>query len=192
VDPEATAVARPLELIVATAVFAAAQVAVVVTFAVDLSLYVAVAVNCSVAPAARLSVPGDTEIAVSVFAVTVTVVAAEMLPCVPAATTVYVVVAVGLTTCVPPLDGKVYELPSVPVIVTWVAFVATTVRVDELPGEIEAGLAVMLTAGFATEPTVRFTVVYAASPQWSHSSTTVCSAPAARLRLVFNVAASTT
>jgi hypothetical protein len=165
VEPEAAAVASPLELIVATAVFAVLQVAVVVTFAVDLSLYVAVAVNCSVAPTARLSVLGDTEMAVSVFAVTVTVVAAEVLPCAPVAATVYVVVAAGLTTCGPPLDGKVYELPSVPVIVTWVAFVATTVRVDELPGEIEAGLAVMLTPGFATEPTVRFTVVYAALPQ---------------------------
>ena len=80
VDPEATAVARPLELIVATAVFAADQVAVVVTFAVGLSLYVAVAVNCSVAPTAILPVLGDTEIAVSVFAVTVTAVAAEVLP----------------------------------------------------------------------------------------------------------------
>lgn len=40
-----------------------------------------------------------------------------------------------------------YELPSVPVIVTCVAFAAITVMVDELPEVIEVGLAVTLTVG---------------------------------------------
>jgi hypothetical protein len=45
VEPAATPVARPAELIVATAAFAADQLADAVTFAVEPSLYVAVAVN---------------------------------------------------------------------------------------------------------------------------------------------------
>jgi hypothetical protein len=40
-----------------------------------------------------------------------------------------------------------YELPSDPVTVTEVAFVADTVKVDELPAVIIAGLEVMLTVG---------------------------------------------
>jgi len=66
-EPAATAVAIPDELIVATTVFADVQIAVVLTFAVEASLYVAVAVNCLVAPTAKLTVPGDAEIDVSVF-----------------------------------------------------------------------------------------------------------------------------
>ena len=69
VDPEATAVAMPLELTVATAGVAAVQFAVELTFAVELSLYVAVAVNCWVAPTAMLVLEGDTETAVTVFVV---------------------------------------------------------------------------------------------------------------------------
>jgi hypothetical protein len=38
-------------------------------------------------------------------------------------------------------------LPSVPVTVTAVAFVATTVKVDDPPAVIEVGLAVMVTVG---------------------------------------------
>lgn len=53
VEPVATAVAIPEELIVATAVFAEVQAAVVLTFPVEPSLYVAVAVNCCVAPVVR-------------------------------------------------------------------------------------------------------------------------------------------
>lgn len=66
------------------------------------------------------------------------------------------VVEVGLTVCVPPLVGRVYELPSVPVIVTRVAFVAVTLKVDELFGPIDVGFATMLTvgAGFAVTVTV--------------------------------------
>ena len=56
-------------------------------------------------------------------------------------------VFVGLTAWVPPLGCKAYELPSVPVTVTNVAFVADTVKADELPGKIEVGVAVILTAG---------------------------------------------
>jgi hypothetical protein len=41
----------------------------------------------------------------------------------------------------------VYVLPSDPVTVTCVAFVADTVKVDELPAVIVVGLEVMLTVG---------------------------------------------
>jgi hypothetical protein len=41
----------------------------------------------------------------------------------------------------------VYELPSLPVTVTEVAFVAATVNLDELPTMTEVGFAAMLTAG---------------------------------------------
>lgn len=64
---------------------------------------------------------------------TVTVAVAEALPPLPAALAVYVVVVAGFTTCVPPLMGSEYELPSLPATVTCFAFVAVTVRVDELP-----------------------------------------------------------
>jgi hypothetical protein len=50
--------------------------------------------------------------------VTVTTAVAEIVPPVPVAAAVYVVVAVGLTAWVPPLDCKVYALPSLPVTVT--------------------------------------------------------------------------
>ena len=73
VEPEATPVANPELSMVATAVLAAAQAAVVVTLPVELSLYVAVAVNCCVAPVAKLAVLGVTAIDVTVSAVTVNV-----------------------------------------------------------------------------------------------------------------------
>jgi hypothetical protein len=38
-------------------------------------------------------------------------------------------------------------LPSVPVTVTWLAFAAITINIDEAPEEIDVGLAVMLTVG---------------------------------------------
>jgi hypothetical protein len=52
-------------------------------------------------------------------------------------------------------------LLSVPVTVTWVALLAVTVRLDEAPAVIEAGLAVMLTVGTAglSPPPVAATVV---------------------------------
>jgi hypothetical protein len=88
--------------------------------------------------------------------VTVTVAPAETFPPVPVAVAVYVVVAVGLTDCVPPVDVRVYELPSLPVIVTPVALVAVTVSVDDPPAVIEVGLAAILTvgAGLVDAPTV--------------------------------------
>jgi hypothetical protein len=62
------------------------------------------------------------------------------------------VVAAGSTTTLPPAGGRVYELPSVPVTVTAVAFVALTVNVDEPPAEIEVGLALMLSVGPVAAP----------------------------------------
>ena len=80
-------------------------------------------------------------------AATVTVALAVVFPPDPVAAAVYVVVAIGLTACVPPFDCRVYVLPSDPVIVTCVAFVAVTVSMDELPAAIEVGLALMPTIG---------------------------------------------
>jgi hypothetical protein len=88
VDPEAIAVASPELLIDATVVFVTAQLAVEVTSFVDPSLYVAVAVNCCVAPIAKLVGLGVIERAVTVFAPTVTVVADEAAPPVPVAVAV--------------------------------------------------------------------------------------------------------
>ena len=84
--------------------------------------------------------------------VIVTVAIAEALPPVPVAAAAYVVVAMGLTVCVPPAAERVYALPSVPLTVTWVAFVAFTVRVEEPPALMEVGLAIILTVGVAAGP----------------------------------------
>jgi hypothetical protein len=62
-----------VELTVATAVFAAVQLAVELIFAVEPSLYVAVAVNCCVAPVVTLGLPGEIAIEVIVFTGAVTV-----------------------------------------------------------------------------------------------------------------------
>jgi hypothetical protein len=64
------------------------------------------------------------------------------------------VVAEGLTDCVPPEAPSVYVLPSLPLIVTWVALVATTFNVEEPPAAIDWGLAVMLTVGAGLMVTV--------------------------------------
>jgi hypothetical protein len=56
----------------------------------------------------------------------------------------------------------VYELPSVPATVTWVAFVAVTVSVDELPELMEVGLAEILTV--SAVDTVTFAVAVAVPP----------------------------
>ena len=53
----------------------------------------------------------------------------------------------GVTDCVPPLAGSVYEMPSVPVRVSWVAYVAETVRVAGWPATMELGLATRLALG---------------------------------------------
>jgi hypothetical protein len=66
VEPEATAVASPDELIVATVVVADVQVAVELKFFVEPSLYVPVAVNCWVAATAMLAEFGVTAMEVSV------------------------------------------------------------------------------------------------------------------------------
>lgn len=55
----------------------------------------------------------------------------------------------GLTVWVPPMGCRVYELPSLPVTVTCVAFVAVMVRTEELPVVIDVGFAAIVTAGFA-------------------------------------------
>jgi hypothetical protein len=94
------------------------------------------------------------------FADTVTVTVAVAVPPAPVAVAVYVVVAAGLTACVPPVVGRLYELPSEPVTVTCVALVALIERVDEFPDPIVAGLAEMLIvgAGFPAGVTVTIAV----------------------------------
>jgi hypothetical protein len=58
-----------------------------------------------------------------------------------------VVVEVGATATVPPVDDIVRLLPLVPSTVTDVAFVACTVKVEELPEVIVVGFALMLIVG---------------------------------------------
>jgi hypothetical protein len=76
------------------------------------------------------------------------------------------VVTAGLTVCVPPLGNKVYVLPSLPVTVTCVAFIAVTFNVDAPPALIEAGLAVMPTVGggFGVTVTVALAEVFPPAP----------------------------
>jgi hypothetical protein len=78
---------------------------------------------------------------------TVTVAVAVALPPAPVAVAVYVVVEAGVTTCVPPEPASVYELLSDPVIVTEVALLAVTVRVEDCPALIVVGFAEMVTVG---------------------------------------------
>ena len=78
-----------------------------------------------------------------------TVAAAVALPPLPFAVAVYVVVVAGLTACVPPVAARVYVVPSEPLMVTCVALVAETVRVDELPAVMDAGDALIVTVGFS-------------------------------------------
>jgi hypothetical protein len=95
VEPAATAVATPDALIVATVGFELVQVAVVVTFPVVPSLYVAVAANCWVAPTAMLAVAGVTaiEVTVATEAGTVRVAALLLMPLTVAVTVVDPVVS---------------------------------------------------------------------------------------------------
>ena len=76
-----------------------------------------------------------------------TVAVAVALPPLPFAVAVYVVVAAGLTACVPPGPLSVYALPSEPLIVTCVALVADTVSVDEPPAAMDVGAALIVTVG---------------------------------------------
>ena len=73
-------------------------------------------------------------------------------------------VAAGLTVCVPPFGCRVYVLPSVPVTITWVAFTADTVKMDELPDAIDVGFAVMLTVGGGFAPTVKIALAEVVPP----------------------------
>jgi hypothetical protein len=96
VVPPPCPAASPPDEMVATEVFDELQVALDVTLAVVLLLYVAVAVNCCVEPLAMLGAVGETEIEVTVkvAAVTVSVAvavnpsAAALMVEVPAATAV--------------------------------------------------------------------------------------------------------
>jgi hypothetical protein len=58
-----------------------------------------------------------------------------------------VVAEVGLTDTAPPPAAMVRLLPLLPVIVIPVAFVAVTVKIDELPLVIDVGLALIVTVG---------------------------------------------
>ena len=84
--------------------------------------------------------------------------AAVAVPPGPVPVAVYVVLADGVTDCVPPLACRSYELPSDPLIVTCVALVAATVNVDELPATTVVGFPAMVTvgAGFDVTVTVAF------------------------------------
>ena len=83
---------------------------------------------------------------------TVTVAVATTEPAGFVAVAVYVVVAAGVTACVPPVAAIWYVLPSLPVNVSVVALVAATVSVEEDPALIEAGFALIVTVGAAAEP----------------------------------------
>jgi hypothetical protein len=74
VVPATTVVARPLAAIVAAAVFVDAQVTEAVRFCVELSVYVPVAVNGCVFPAATLGFAGVTAMETSAADCTVSVV----------------------------------------------------------------------------------------------------------------------
>jgi hypothetical protein len=67
VEPEAAAVANPLEVTLATAWVATVQLAAPLTSAVEPSLYCAVAANCCDALTQMLALIGDTQTDVSVF-----------------------------------------------------------------------------------------------------------------------------
>lgn len=90
---------------------------------------------------------------------TVTVADAVVVPPVPVAVAVYVVVEVGLTDAVPPVDANVCWLPSVPLIVTPVAFWAVTLKTEELPEVIDVGLALIVTVGAPVVPPVVTVIV---------------------------------
>ena len=66
----------------------------------------------------------------------------------------------------PPVADKTWLVPSVPVKVTCVEFVAATVKMEELPAMIAVGLAEMVTvgAGFLVTVTVAFEITVPAAP----------------------------
>jgi hypothetical protein len=69
-----------------------------------------------------------------------------------------VVVTVGVTDCVPPEAWRGYEVPSDPVTVTAVAFVAVTVKVEGFPDVMDVGFAMIVTVGAGLETAVTETV----------------------------------
>jgi hypothetical protein len=112
--------------------------------------FAAITINMDEAPEANdVGLAVMLTVGAAAAGITFTVTVAETFPPVPVAVAVYVVVAAGVTVCVPPAACKVYVLLSVPVTVTWVAFAATTINVDEAPEATDVGLAVMLTVGGA-------------------------------------------
>jgi hypothetical protein len=102
-EPDASAVARPAEVMVAIAGIEEVQDTVAVTFAVEPSLYVAVAANCWVAPAATVAVAGETAIDVTVFVAAGTVSVA--LPLTPSRVAVIVVEPAATAFAMP--DGVI-------------------------------------------------------------------------------------
>ena len=78
---------------------------------------------------------------------TVIVTEAEAVPPGPVAVAVNLVVEVGLTDTTPPPAAIVRLLPLVPVIVIPVAFLAVTLKTEELPLVIDVGLALIVTVG---------------------------------------------
>jgi hypothetical protein len=119
VEPPATPVATPLELMVATAVSAMDHVACELTFPVEPSLYVPVAVNCCVVPTDTVAVAGviaiDFSVAVAAGTVSVAV------PLKPLAEAVTVVDPAATAVAIPPeltVATAVLELVHVAVAVT--------------------------------------------------------------------------
>jgi len=81
------------------------------------------------------------------------------------AVAVYVVEAVGETTCVPPLAPRVKVVPSVPVMTTFVAFAAVAVKVVEAPEVIDDGFAVReIVGGAGADVTTTTAVVVTIGP----------------------------
>lgn len=110
--------------------------------------FAAVTVNVDEAP--FVTVAGAAEMVTvggAALALTFTVTLAVALPSAPVAVAVYEVVLLGETDWDPPVDCKVYWLPSVPAMLTWVAFVAATLSVEGDPATTGLGVAVMLTCG---------------------------------------------
>jgi hypothetical protein len=112
--PGATAVAKPVLLIVAQVVSDEAQVTWLVKFSVDPSDNVPVAVNCSVSPTARLVLAGVTAIDWSAAAVIVRPVDPEMVPSVAE-----IVTGPGATAVASPALLIVAQVVSDEAHVTW-------------------------------------------------------------------------
>jgi len=66
-----------------------------------------------------------------------------------------------VTDCVPPDAWRGYEVPSDPVTVTCVAFVAVTVKMEALPEAMDVGFATMVTVAAGVETAVTVTVAVA-------------------------------